>query len=395
MAMTTNPEQQFLNDVKLAFIAGNLLRLKVSKPVHRAAELLDIVFRPVELQGELKLSAVYHYQTKDVTKNFLLADALTVLTGQLGQNFKNAVLFTPTQDVRLSYNKKMEPAVIVSKASVVTPANLQHDQAKQHLIKLTDNAYLRELGVLTESGQIAQNMSAKYKQINKFIEILAGLIKNSPLAEAKDISAVDMGSGKGYLTFAVYDYLVNTLQRSPTVTGVEVRQNLVELCNEIADNVQFTGLHFSQGTIQGYPAKPTDIVMALHACDTATDDAIYQGIMAQAAIIIVSPCCHKQIRSELHVTDALSDITQYGILKERLAEMVTDTLRSLVLEAHGYKTQIIEFISDEHTHKNLMITGVKTQAVSDKDKILEKIAKLKTLFGIKNFYLDSLFNNIN
>lgn len=391
MAMTTNPEQQFLNDVKQAFIAGNLLRLKVSKPVHRAAELLDIVFRPVELQGELKLSAVYHYQTKDVTKNFLLADALTVLTGQLGQNFKNAVLFTPTQDVRLSYNKKMEPAVIVSKASVVTPANLQHDQAKQHLIKLTDNAYLRELGVLTESGQIAQNMSAKYKQINKFIEILAGLIKNSPLADAKDISAVDMGSGKGYLTFAVYDYLVNTLKQSAHVSGVEVRQNLVELCNQIADNVQFTGLHFSQATIQSYSAKPTDIVMALHACDTATDDAIYQGIMAQATIIIVSPCCHKQIRSELHVTNELGDITQYGILKERLAEMVTDTLRSLVLEAHGYKTQIIEFISDEHTHKNLMITGVKTQAVSDKDKILEKIASLKTLFGIKDFYLDSLF----
>jgi len=389
--MMTNPEQHFLQEVKRAFSSGHLLRLKVSKPVHKSAELLDIVFRPIELQGELKLSAVYHYQTKDVTKNFQLADAVTVLMAQLGQQFKNAVLFTPTQDLRLSYNKKMEPAIIVSKPSVVTPANLQHDQTKQHLIKLTGNAYLRELGVVTATDQIAQNMSAKYRQINKFIEILAALIKNSPLVDATQISAVDMGSGKGYLTFAVYDYLVNTLQRTAAVTGVEVRPNLVELCNQIAQNVQFTGLHFSQGTIQSYASKPTDIVMALHACDTATDDAIYQGIIAQAAIIIVSPCCHKQIRSELHITDELNDIAKHGILKERLAEMVTDTLRSLILEAHGYKTQIIEFISDEHTHKNLMITAVKTNVAPDQAKVFEKITNLKTRFGITNFYLNSLF----
>ncbi len=391
MTSDLNPEQHFLQEVKRAFSSGDLLRLKVSKPVHKSAELLDIVFRPVELQGELKLSAVYHYQTKDVTKNFQLADAVTVLMAQLGQRFKNAVLFTPARDLRLSYNKKMEPAIIVSKPSIVTPANLQHDQAKQRLIKLTGNAYLRELGVITATDQIVQNMGAKYKQINKFIEILAALIKSSSLAEAKAISAVDMGSGKGYLTFAVYDYLVNTLQRTVTVTGVEVRPNLVELCNQIADHVQFTGLHFSQGIIQSYASKPTDIVMALHACDTATDDAIYQGIMAQAEIIIVSPCCHKQIRSELHMTDELNDIAKHGILKERLAEMVTDTLRSLILEAHGYKTQIIEFISDEHTHKNLMITAVKTTVVIDQDKILEKITKLKTRFGVASFYLDSLF----
>jgi hypothetical protein len=203
-----------------------------------------------------------------------------------------------------------------------------------------------------------------------------------------------MGSGKGYLTFALYDYLTNVLKLKAEVTGVEFRPELVELCNKIAGNTGFNQLRFEQGTIEKFDTKEIDILIALHACDTATDEAIFKGISAGAGLIVVAPCCHKQIRRQVESGKKGNDLdflTKYGIFLERQCEMVTDGIRALILEYFGYKTKVFEFISDAHTPKNVMVVGIKNQKPQPKDeRILKKIKESKTFFGIEYHHLEKL-----
>ena len=232
-------------------------------------------------------------------------------------------------------------------------------------------------------------MQDKFKQINHYVEIINGILKDVPFE--KDITVADMGSGKGYLTFALYDYLYNTLKQQATVYGIEMRDDLVNKCNTIAAHAGYTNLHFKKGTIQEADLPAADLLIALHACDTATDDAIYKGIKANAKIIICAPCCHKQIRKQMAPENALKSITRHGILLERQAEMVTDAIRALLLEAHGYKTKVFDFIATEHTPKNVMIVAVKSdKAVANPQEYLDKVQELKQLFNIKTHYLETI-----
>ena len=229
----------------------------------------------------------------------------------------------------------------------------------------------------------------KYRQINHYIEIIDGIVKDLQLQAPLHIA--DMGSGKGYLTFALYDYLHNKLQVPATITGVELRPELVATCNAIAAKAGYSQLHFQTGTIASYNAPATDILIALHACDTATDDAIFKGIEAGAKVIVVAPCCHKQIRKQMKPENELNAITKHGILLERQAEIVTDSIRSLILEMQDYKTKVFEFIATEHTPKNVLIVATKRRtAVNNQADLQEKITGLKTLFRIKEHYLEEL-----
>ena len=252
---------------------------------------------------------------------------------------------------------------------------------------------MQALGVLDAKGRIQKEKGDKYRQINKFVEIIDGLVRQHPvLKNKKNIEVVDMGAGKGYLTFALYDYLINIFKTTAAVKGVEIRPDLIEKCNKIAQKVGFKQLVFEEGYISDFPIDKTDILIALHACDTATDDAIFKGIQAKAELIICAPCCHKQIRQQIKGSEFLQPILDYGILKERQAEMITDTIRALLLEAKGYKTKVFEFISTEHTGKNVMIIGQKHTNSIDKPTILKKISILKETFGIDYHYLERLLN---
>jgi hypothetical protein len=167
---------------------------------------------------------------------------------------------------------------------------------------------------------------------------------------------------------------------------------LVDICNTIAQKAGLANLNFVKGTIEKAELNKIDILIALHACDTATDDAIYRGIKSEAELIVCAPCCHKQIRKAMNVTNELNNVTRFGILKERQAEIITDTIRAMILEAHGYKTNVFEFISLEHTPKNVMIVGRKTKDKKNKKEILNNIAAIKRLYGIEKHYLETLLN---
>jgi SAM-dependent methyltransferase len=384
---------EFKDTLTSSLADSTFIRLILSSPVEKNGELNKVTIRLIELKDGPKLSFLYTYKTKTVTKNFDLEEGSAEAEELFGVTFRICVIFTTENDHSFKLTKKDRLLYKRSK-----PVHSEEDFSKEHnirkkrMIKIEDNIYLARLGV-AKNGVLNEGMSSKFRQINRFIETIDGLLDSSGLSGRKNLKVFDMGSGKGYLTFALYDFLANELKTDPEVTGIEFREDLVELCSSIAEECGFEGLNFLQGTIQSFDIPSCDLLIALHACDTATDDAIFKGIRSGAEAIIVSPCCHKQIRKQLHIENDLKEITRHGILEERLAEMATDTLRALMLEAHGYKTNIFEYISDEHTHKNIMITAVKKKKTAEPSAYLEKIGGLKRFLGIKKFYLEELLDN--
>lgn len=379
--------QDLLNLAAQAFKKKELVKITLGGKRNKQSDLKNVFAKPVVLKSGSKLSFTYRHNTNDIVKNFDLPESVAIIETLLKEEFYNADLFTTTNDYQLlQQNDKMK--LVTKTASHISAAPQQHDKQKQRIIQATNNTYLHQLGIASADGHVKKDMQDKYKQINRYVEIIDGIIKDIDFS--KNIHVTDMGCGKGYLTFALCDYLTNTLKQQAKVTGIEMREDLVKNCNQIAAAAKFSNLHFEKGAIADAVLPSTDMLIALHACDTATDDAIYKGIEANAKVIIVAPCCHKQIRKQMKPGNVLNTITKHGILLERQAEIVTDTIRSLLLEAYGYKTKVFEFIGTEHTPKNVMIVGVKSNHASDKKEHLEKVKSLKELFNIQQHYLEKL-----
>ena len=376
----------FLDKLTTSFNDNSFVKITLSKPAFKGDGLLNIYIRLVEIKNELVFSCTYHYQTNDQVKNYSLAEIEALLKEFLNQKFKVAILFTLKEDFTLQFSKKGKASTRITAPSFDKKPPVSHDKPKAGRAKL--GKYLELLGVIDENGLVIPKMADKFKQINKYLEIIDSLLKNTDLP--KKIKVVDMGSGKGYLTFALYDFLVNQKKIEATVLGIESRKELVDFCNTTAKQCGFENLSFENKTIEEYKAKKIDILIALHACDTATDDAIFKGMQANATLIVTAPCCHKQIRQQLKGTAPQNPILKYGIFKERQYEMVTDTLRALIMEQHQYDAHIFEFVSNEHTRKNVMLVGTKTNKQINETEISEKIEAVKQAYGIDFHYLERL-----
>ncbi|MEH3111794.1 class I SAM-dependent methyltransferase [Pedobacter terrae] len=369
--------------------------VKVSLGNYKGAEeaLKQLLIRKVIIKREDKLAVTYRYNTRDVVKNYTIDEALNLMENYLMTGFKIATLFTTENDLILEELNNGKVVLRKGKPSSAAAPSASHDKEKARLIRPDSKSYLAELKITDAEGKVFKNAQDKFRQINHYIEILSSLIKELPEGTIKKVA--DMGSGKGYLTFALYDYLHDVLKLESEVIGVEYRQDMVELCNQVAAKSAFDKLNFVQGTIEDFKADDVNLLIALHACDTATDDAIYKGIKANAELIVVAPCCHKQIRREIEqnkVKNDVSFLTKYGIFLERQAEMVTDGIRAMILEYFGYKTKVFEFISDAHTPKNVLVVGVKGKAISAERKaeVLMKIKASKEYFGIGYHHLERL-----
>jgi hypothetical protein len=388
-------------------------------------QLQRVIARPVTLRGQPHLSLVLRYPTKDITKNLTLDEAWHHLGLWLREGaFRNAHLFTPTEEVQLAFSKKGKATVRVGKlsnakpraqagaqagaqmaahdaphgaapadASLLPAASGAHNRDKHRLLELS-RPFLRELGVTDARGQLVPAMSRKWKQINKFIEVFAAALARSPLAQPprdqQPIHVVDFGSGKGYLTFAIHDWLRHTLQRDAVVTGVELRDELVQFCRGVIDKLHLDGMAYEQGDVRDYHPAQLNVMIALHACDIATDHAIHLGLRAGADIILCSPCCHKEVRPQLLNPHPLRPILQHGIHQAQEAEMLTDGLRAMLLDAAGYDTQVFEFISLEHTNKNKMILAVKRAEAGPADAVVAQIRDIKAFYGIQAQCLEQL-----
>jgi hypothetical protein len=411
-------------------------RVLLAKPVASPAEPRDasatapwlgalrVSVRPLSLRGELHLSFVYSHATQDITKNLALESALAHLSDLLGPVFRNAHLFDAAQEVQLSLSKKgkghlsLHPraqptqasagAAGVPAASPTSPVSPTHDRPKERWLAL-DRPFLCALGVTTAQHQLVPAMARKWKQINKFLEVFAHALEKAALLPAAGaapaaagalaaapLRVVDFGAGKAYLTFAVHDWLCHTRGLAAEVTGVELRADLVQQGNQAVADLGLQGLQLVQGDVRSHATPAMDVMIALHACDTATDDAIHLGLRAGARVIVCSPCCHKELRPQLLSPHPLRSVFQHGIHAEQTAEMVTDSLRALLLQSQGYDTQVFEFVALEHTRKNKMILAVK-RAATDKtftpaaqQAVWTQIEELSGFFGVRDQRLRSL-----
>ncbi|MDN3656408.1 SAM-dependent methyltransferase [Ferruginibacter paludis] len=386
--------QQFFNQLATDIEKLQVIKITLGNRRIKTAELKNIFIKPLLIKNSLKLSYVYRYPTKDITKNYDVKEGIALMQQMLHNEFLNADVFTSQKDVHLALqeNERLKITTNAPSLKITEQAN-QHDKQKNRIIQTTEKGYLQALGITSAEGKVKKDRQDKYKQINSYVEIIDGIIKDIDFKEG--LHVVDMGCGKGYLTFALYDYLTSKLHLEATVTGIELRQELVDNCNRIARESSYEALGFQSGTIEDAVVNNANMLIALHACDTATDDAIYSGIKANARVIICAPCCHKQIRKQMAPDNELKSITKHGILMERQAEIVTDAIRSLLLEAWGYKSRVFEFIATEHTPKNVLIVGVKQdKPANTKQFYLNKIGALKSLFGIQMHHLETLLERL-
>jgi SAM-dependent methyltransferase len=393
----SNAIAEFAGLLEAAVRDGTFVKLVLGKNRVAGSDLVRVSVRPIELKGEPRLSFLHTHKTRDVTKNLEVMDGLQQLREAFGVSFSHAHLFTAGGEMQLLVSKKGLATLVRGKAqgastgtaATAVPA-AGHDREKHRFLDL-DRAFLTELGVTNAQHQLVPAMARKWKQINKFVEVLDNALDASGLKAAKRIDVVDFGSGKGYLTFAMHDYLRNASSLPATVEGVELRRDMVELCNGAAKRLHLEGLRFEQGDVSTVVPESIDVMVALHACDTATDHAIHTGVKAGAAVIMCSPCCHKELRPQLLSPHPLRPILKHGVHAGQEAEMLTDGLRAMLLEACGYDTQVFEFVALEHTNKNKMILAVKRPSTKPvDDQIWKQIDDIKSFYGIRDQCLETL-----
>ncbi|MBR2051302.1 MAG: SAM-dependent methyltransferase [Bacteroidales bacterium] len=414
--------QKFINKLESSLKDGSFVKLTLSKTIRQQdnkttsfADLRNVYVKPIILRNEKMYSFTYRYERRDETKNYDAQQSLEVITNLISEIFLNATLFTLTEDVTLLISKKGKATVMTKAVKEQREQNVEHDKVKNRLIN-PENPWWFKLGLTTREGKVTADMQHKFKQICKYVEIVDGVMKNVKF-DGK-IRIADMGAGKGYLTFALYEYLTQKCKYDIAMEGVEIRPDLVVKINEIIKESNMKDFRFVESSIEDFVCQQDnkttrqqdnktnnslthrpvdsltlDVLIALHACNTATDDAIIKGIESGAKLIICAPCCHKQIRQEMEKSKVVDAITRYGIFMERQAVMITDTIRALILEYFGYKTQVMEFIEMEHTPKNVLLVGRKVgePSVEEKASILKEINNLKERYGIEKHYLEKIF----
>ena len=410
--LKTREMEKFLNKIKQSFEEGTFVKLTLSKLSavgrQQSTDLRNVYVKPIILRNEKMYSFTYRYERRDETKNYDSQQSLETITNLISEIFLNASLFTLTEDVTLLISKKGKATVMTKAVKEQREQNVEHDKIKNRLIN-PENPWWFKLGLTTREGKVTADMQHKFKQICKYVEIVDGVMKNVKF-DGK-IRIADMGAGKGYLTFALYEYLTQKCKYDIQMEGVEIRPDLVVKINEIIKESNLRDFRFVESSIEEYKTQghkatmsqsdkdsatqDIDVLIALHACNTATDDAIIKGIESCAKLIICAPCCHKQIRQEMEKSKVVDAITRYGIFMERQAVMITDAIRALIMEYFGYKTQVMEFIEMEHTPKNVLLVGRKAGEpnAEEKTRILNEIKSLKERYGIERHYLEKVVNN--
>lgn len=375
--MKSSDREHFDRLLSDAILGGTLVKLTLGKPSGKEPGLENLFVRPVSLKSGQKYAFVWRHATKDVTKNYGAQEAVNLLGQMIEIDFLDAHLFGTTQNAQLETGSE-SPRLSVKAATKSKAPISGNDRAKKRSIDATA-PWLRALGVTGGHGKPVASMVDKFRQIEKFAEILGHLVIEAPLPKEGILRVFDMGCGKGYLTFAACELLGSRAE----VVGVEARQELVDFCNKTAAEHGFgPRLAFRKGSISDTDVDGANVLIALHACDTATDDALSKAIKADTTLVIVAPCCQKEIRPQVIPPPVLSASLKHGIFEERHAEFATDALRALLLEWSGYKTRVIEFISTEHTAKNLMITAIKTRVPGDPEAA-DRIRGLAAFYGIR------------
>ncbi len=382
---------QFGEKLRESLASETFVKLTLSQ-AHGEPGLRNLQVRIIEVRDGRKLSLVWRHELRDVTKNYDVTKGASLILELIAQRFRRAHLFTTAGDWELRSRDGNE-RLTASKPAFKKPPSVSHDRQKETATSASA-PYLRALEVTNAEGKARPGMSGKLAQIQRFTEVLGHLIADSPLREKKELAVLDMGAGKGYLTFATCDFFASRGVKA-RVTGIERRPELVRLTNRVAKECGYENLEFRKGEIgAGHYESNLDILIALHACNTATDDALHEGVSKGASLLIAAPCCHQELRAQFTPAAVLRDVLRHGILLEREAEILTDGIRALLLEMHGYKSTVFEFISPEHTGKNLMIAAHKRHEPHSARTARERFRALVEFYGIREQRLAKLLGEL-
>ena len=358
-------------------------------------DFIKIKVRPVMIRDSLYFQ-VSRYTDKQVFhENMTAEDALETLSGWILHDFRQAQIRMQDEMVTVLVSKKGKATVKSKKAACIETQNLEHNRKKQYIIEEgTAVPFMIDLGVLTESGKIIRTRYDKYRQINRFLEFIEDILPELPTD--RTVHIIDFGCGKSYLTFAMYYYLKVLKHYDIRITGLDLKQKVIEDCQALADRYGYDGLQFLCGDIADYNGTDeVDMVVTLHACDTATDYALYKAVKWHASVILSVPCCQHELNRKMQC-ETLSGAFQYGLIKERTAALMTDAMRGQLLEMKGYKTQLLEFIDMENTPKNILIRGVKSKGLLPKaarKQQMENYQKCRDFFGAE-LTLEKLFKEM-
>lgn len=358
-------------------------------------DFIKIKVRPVMIRDSLYFQ-VSRYTDKQVFhENMTAEDALETLSGWILHDFRQAQIRMQDEMVTVLVSKKGKATVKSKKAACIETQNLEHNRKKQYIIEEgTAVPFMIDLGVMTESGKIIRTRYDKYRQINRFLEFIEDILPELPTD--RTVHIIDFGCGKSYLTFAMYYYLKVLKHYDIRITGLDLKQKVIEDCQALADRYGYDGLQFLCGDIADYNGTDeVDMVVTLHACDTATDYALYKAVKWHASVILSVPCCQHELNRKMQC-ETLFGAFQYGLIKERTATLMTDAMREQLLEMKGYKTQLLEFIDMEHTPKNILIRGVKSRGLLPKaarKQQMENYQKCRDFFGAE-LTLEKLFKEM-
>lgn len=341
------------------------VKLIFSNPRKKSLPYRKVTLRPVILQCRMMYQAEYQYEKKVIQDNLSADEVIGTCLDLVVRDFKQVNIFTEESDIQILASKPAKPRFI-SKPGTMKQENLEHNQAKNYIIPdETPCDFLIRLGVMDNSGKVIQKHYSKFRQINRYLEILEDVYEDLPKHPDKPLRIIDFGCGKAYLTFAVYYYLKILRNQNVEIIGLDLKEDVIEFCNKVACDLHYDDLKFLMGDIADYTNDHADMVVTLHACDTATDYALINAVKWNTKVILSVPCCQHEMFSQ--IDNALHfPMYKHGILKDRFTELLTDGLRGLKLEACGYDVAMIEFTSLEHTSKNIMIKAVKSRECSEK-----------------------------
>lgn len=351
-----------------------------SSPRNKSGELRSVVINAItnRLEVKVELRLQKHNDIKTISKEMFLSTDLA----EYLQQFKQCLIKTQTSETQILLNKKMSSKII--KSANKNEVNKKHNRDKNYLIPDGEVCpFLVAIDVMDKSGRVKSNHYKKFRQINRFLELVDDLYKNQELS---DFHAVDFGCGKSYLTFALYHYFANIKKIKIKITGIDLKQEVIDHCNEIAEKLSFDQLHFTHGFIHDFKTDdPVDFVVTLHACDTATDDAILFSLRHKADKMMFVPCCQHELNKQLK-NDESSILLKHGIFRDRMTALVTDTMRAQLLEVCGYKVQSMEFISLEHTAKNVLLRCSKIERDSKQtEELLQNYLTFKSQWNIEPY----------
>ncbi len=345
---------------------------------NKSLEYNKVKVKPVLLKEALHYQLTYYVGTKVLHENLLPMEAVSKMIELLEHAFRQAVIFTTDADVQVLVSKKGKATILKQKPSKAR-VDLAHNRKKEHVLEDGKPVpFLIELGIMNKDGKVLAKKYDKFKQINRFLELIQDIVPY--LSKDRKVQIVDFGCGKSYLTFALYYYLKEVQQLDIHIIGLDLKSDVIAHCNRLTETFGYEDLHFIVGDIEQYQGlTQVDLVVTLHACDTATDAALEKAVRWDATVILSVPCCQHELYDQVE-NPILSPMLNHGIIKERFAALATDAVRAQILDIVGYKTQIVEFIDMEHTPKNLLIRAIKQKRSKEQQK-----NKLEEYFAIKNF----------